>query len=135
MTQTERKRLTDKESERGEQTKTKPTKAQAQAQAGGAGEAEAQSEGLNAPGEGVHRRGSPRRWGGRVSPAVRGPLAGTPGSLYRGSGSGSVAGGGRVLGRGWGPGKPPGLRRCCCFSRRQERLRPRREPQAGGSDD
>lgn len=45
-----------------------------------------------------------------------------------------MAGSGRVLGRGWGLGKPPGLRRCCCFSRRQERLGPRREPQARGSD-
>lgn len=36
---------------------------------------------------------------------------------------------------GLGLGKPPGLRRCCRFCRRQERLRPRSEPQAGGSDD
>lgn len=65
-------------------------------------------------------------------------LCGAPGptgtlrSLYRGSGSDSVAGGGRVLGRAGAWGSPQGLEDAA-VQLKQERLRPRREPQAGAS--
>lgn len=88
----------------------------------GRGGWEVQAEALATQGRSAGLLGSPWSWcivsESYLLCGATGPR--TPGSLYRGSGSGSVAGG-RVLGRCWGMGKPPGLSQCCNFSVRQEK--------------